>query len=178
MVQVNLQVPYKSQRDNVRNPSGSCNVTSCAMTAQYLGIVGNGNGQLEDQMYDRCEQRGWSRHDPLDLAKLLNSYGLKDDFTFKGTWAGVKASLDKKRPVIVHGYFTKSGHIIVIKGYMTGLTNNKEVVTHWIVNDPWGVWTPNGYDNSQSGENDMFRYSTMETLAGKDGDVWFHSVYK
>lgn len=32
-----LQVPYRSQRDNVENPTGSCNVTSIALCLLFLG---------------------------------------------------------------------------------------------------------------------------------------------
>jgi len=139
-----LDVPYFSQLDNEINPSGACNVTSCAMTAYYKGIRGNGEGQLEDQMYLRCEQRGWSRHDPAGLKLLLESYNLIDDLRYNGTFADVRNAIDNGRPVIVHGYFTRSGHIVVIRGYDS---------SGFYVNDPYGEYYYSGYDTTVTGEN-------------------------
>ncbi|HEY9644458.1 MAG TPA: C39 family peptidase, partial [Coleofasciculaceae cyanobacterium] len=124
---VNLDVPYLSQQDNQENPSGSCNVTSCAMVLRYFQKVGNGDGQLEDQLYRECLDRGLSRHDPYDLQTLLRSHGIQDTFRPDAKWEDAKAHLAAGNPLICHGYFTRSGHIIVIRGYCPG---------GWHVNDP------------------------------------------
>ncbi|HEY9751254.1 MAG TPA: C39 family peptidase, partial [Allocoleopsis sp.] len=127
--EVNLPVRYKSQRDNENNPSGSCNVTSCAMVLDFFGKRGNGDGQFEDQLYIECQERGLSRHDPYDLQTLMRSHGINDEFREDAKWSDAKAHLAAGSPLICHGYFTKFGHIIVIRGY---------VPNGWIVNDPWG----------------------------------------
>lgn len=143
-----LNVPYKSQRDNEFNPSGSCNVTSVAMCLAYFGIKGDGSyPQLEDQLYAYCNNNGLSRHDPLDLAYMVNTLYkgiVKDTFTAKGTIQDIKDAIDAKCPCILHGYFTRSGHIIVAKGYTDG---------YIVVNDSWGEYFAHGYDTSVSGEN-------------------------
>lgn len=139
-----LDVPYFSQLDNKLNPSGACNVTSCAMAAYYKGVRGDGNGQLEDQMYRRCEQRGWSRHNPVGLKLLLESYGLTDDLRYNGTFADIRSAIDNGKPVIVHGYFTRFGHIVLLRGYDN---------TGFYVNDPNGEYFSWGYDTLVSGEN-------------------------
>jgi uncharacterized protein YvpB len=181
---VNLKVPFFSQRDNANNPGGSCNVTSCAMVAHYFGIRGNGNGQLEDQMYKWMIDNGLSRHSPHDLKLLLESYKLKDDLSFTGTLKDIYASLDKGRPVIVHTYATGFGHIFVINGY-----NDKG----FTVLDPYGEWSINGYIN-KSGANLLYSTSliaclgsanshaeALERYARRDtssSGIWMHSVYK
>lgn len=125
-----LNVPYFSQRDNSINPSGACNVTSVAMCLYYFGIRGNNpNIQIEDQLYQRCEDRGFDRHSPDGLRQLVESYGCKDDLTLNGSLADIRKAIDQGKPCIVHGYFTNFGHIIVIKGY-----DDKG----FVVNDPWG----------------------------------------
>ncbi len=134
---MNLRVPYLSQIDNRENPYGSCNVTSVAMVLKYYGFVGNGDGQFEDQLYKRMITKGWSRHSWWDLAKLVQTYPLFDNVTERGTLQGIRDSLNLKRPVILHGYFTRFGHIIVVYGYDA---------TGFMVHDPYGRWTSSGYE--------------------------------
>ena len=165
--EVNLPVPWRSQRDNQENPGGSCNVTSCAMVLLFFGKVGNGDGQLEDQLYRECESTGLSRNDPYHLAELLTRHGIKDNFRTDATWDEAKRHLADGNPLIAHGFFTRTGHIIVIRGY-----NEKG----FIVNDPNGEWWPDGYDTSVTGENLTYSYAMMERTVAPDGSRWLHFV--
>ncbi|WP_088889101.1 C39 family peptidase [Leptolyngbya ohadii] len=153
---IDVAVPYFSQRDNQFNPSGACNVTSVAMCLYHLGIRGdNSHKQLEDQMYQRCLQNGWSRHTPDGLKKLIQSYpGCKDDLMLNASLADIRSALDAGIPCIVHGYFTGFGHVIVLRGYDKA---------NFYVNDPWGEWYPWGYDQTVSGEK--LRYSNRAIAA-------------
>jgi uncharacterized protein YvpB len=154
---VDIAVPYFSQRDNKFNPSGACNVTSVAMCLYHFGIRGDGSHkQLEDQMYARCLQNDWSRHTPEGLKKLIESYGLKDDLTINGSLSDIRSALDKGQACIVHGYFTHSGHIIVIRGYDA---------KNFYVNDPWGEWYPWGYFNEDSVSGEKLKYSNRAIAA-------------
>lgn len=173
-----LNVPYKSQRDNKYNPSGSCNVTSIAMCLAYLGIKGDGSeNQLEDQLYRYCEEKGLSRHDPNDLAYMVNTKykGLiKDTFTSQGTIDTIKKAIDAGNPCVLHGYFTRFGHIIVIKGYNA---------TGFIVNDPWGEYYADGYDTSASGEGLCYSYNLISKVCSPESvsnpkDMWVHVLSK
>lgn len=169
--QVALEIPYLSQLNNECNPHGSCNVTSVAMCLAYLGhpsICPSGE-QLEDELYRYCIKYGLSRHSPVDLAKLVRIYGYKDDFQEDAKWADVKQWLASGSPCIVHGWFSRSGHIIVITGY-----NEKG----WIVNDPYGEWFEWGYDTTVSGKGLTYSYNIMRELCGTDGDLWIHYVSK
>lgn len=151
-MKVDLAVPWFSQLNNVLNPSGACNVTSCAMVAHYHGIRGNGEGQLEDQMYKRCLEKGWSRHEAFGLAKLLNSYSLVDTLNFRGTFDAVRQSILDGKPIILHGYFTRFGHIIVVRGFDdNGL----------IVNDPFGEYFASGYNTKKKGEKLHYSYDLI-----------------
>lgn len=169
--------PYRSQRDNERNPGGSCNVTSIAMCLLYWGIVGDGSyRQLEDQCYARCLDRGWSRHSPLGLKSLAESYpGIKNDFTDSGSLQDIRDAIDKGIPCVIHGWFTAFGHIIAVKGYDdSGL----------IVNDPWGEWFPRGYDIDARGEGLHYSYNLILRTCSEDvgnpdpSDMWVHRIYK
>ena len=167
--------PYLSQRDNRRNPSGSCNVTSIAMCLKYLGIVGNGEGQLEDQLYLRCEQMGFSRHDPLGLHDLVESFkGIKDDYTRSGTLEKIRISIAENRSVVLHGYFTPFGHILAVKGYdERGL----------IVNDPWGEYFADGYDTTANGEGLHYSWGLISRVCSPESvadphHIFMHSIYR
>lgn len=168
---VNLDIPYLSQLDNVNNPHGSCNVTSLAMCMAYLGhpFLNSSGRQLEDELYCYCSNKGLSRHSPTDLAKVVQAYGYKDDFQPDAKWGDVKRWLAAGKPIVVHGWFSRSGHIIVIKGY-----NDKG----WIVNDPYGEWYEWGYDTSVSGKNLTYSYGLMREICGSDGDLWIHYISK
>lgn len=170
--------PYKSQRDNRHNPSGSCNVTSIAMCLWFLGIRGDGSqgGQLEDQMYVRCLERDWSRHTPEGLKAVAESYGggIFDKFTEFGTLDMIRASIDAGIPCVVHGYFTHYGHILTIKGHTP---------RGFIVNDPWGEYWPGGYDTSVSGENLHYSTGMIARLCspesiGNPSNIFLHRIGK
>ena len=166
--------PYFSQLDNVQNPSGSCNVTAIAMCLHYLGIrPKDSRQQLEDELYVKCDRSGWSRHDPLGLKRVAESYeGIKDDFTTAGTLDAIKGALIAGKPCVIHGYFTRSGHIIAIKGFTeTGL----------IVNDPYGEWFESGYDTDVSGNGLYYSYEMIARLCSPESaalprDIWLHCL--
>lgn len=163
-----LNVPYFSQLDNENNPHGSCNVTSLAMCMAFYGHPMRNpktGEQLEDELYRYMGSNNLSRHSPQDLDKVFTIYGYEDDFRPDAKWADVKASIDAGRPCVVHGWFTRSGHIIVIIGY-----NEKG----WVVHDPYGEWYSSGYDTSVSGAGLTYTYQMMKDVCGPDGDLWIH----
>ncbi|TVR06516.1 MAG: hypothetical protein EA395_14125 [Phormidium sp. GEM2.Bin31] len=166
---VRLNVPFLSQLDNVNNPHGSCNVTSVAMCMAYFGHPAiNGSGvQLEDELYQFMLDRGLSRHSPTDLAHLLQLYGYQDDFQPDAKWEEVTSWLQQGKPCIVHGWFTASGHIVTIIGYCD---------QGWIIHDPYGKWSPSGYDTSTCGSALIYGYQDMKDICGTNGDLWIHYV--
>jgi uncharacterized protein YvpB len=171
--------PYFPQYDNEINPSGACNVTSVAMCLAYGGIRGDGSmPQLEDQLYRLCERYGYSRHDPYGLAALVNERfgpsGMRDDFTSTGTLEDIKEAIDAGQPCVIHGYFTRFGHIVVIKGY-----NDKG----FVVNDPWGEYYSTGYDLTVDGEGLTYSYGLISRLCSPESPsnprhIWLHKIYR
>jgi GH24 family phage-related lysozyme (muramidase) len=170
-----LKVPYFSQLDNRYNPTGSCNVTSVAMCLCYLGMPRPNGVQLEDELYQKLEALGRSRHDPYQLKYLIETYpGYKDIFRENGTFQSIKTSINAGNPVIIHGYFTTFGHIIVIRGY-----DEKG----FIVNDPNGEWFSSGYDTSRRGEGLHYSYNLIARTCSPESvndprHIWFHTVFK
>ncbi|MGL5062853.1 MAG: glycoside hydrolase family protein [Microcoleus sp.] len=169
---VELPVAYKSQMDNENNPTGSCNVTSSAMCLEYWGIKSPNSRQLEDLLYEWLRENGLSRHDPNHIKQAIEHFGCKDDFTTRATIPEIKKALDNGIPVIVHGYFTSFGHIIVLIGYSE---------KGFIVLDPYGEWTAGGYDRNEpskpnKGERIVYSYGLIERTCLPDGGCWAHFV--
>ncbi|MBD2022548.1 C39 family peptidase [Leptolyngbya sp. FACHB-36] len=167
---VKLPIPYKSQLDNQENPTGSCNVTSLAMCLTFLGARRKqSRGQFEDELYQYAEDYGLSRHDPHDLATIVERYGCRDDFRANATIEQVQDWLCEGKPIVIHGYFTSFGHIVVITGFDE---------SGFIVHDPYGEWTPYGYRTDLSGQSVRYSYSMIKNLCIPDGNFWVHFISK
>lgn len=170
-----LMIPHLSQLDNRLNPYGSCNVTCVAMCLYYLGYPRQPGTQLEDELYKKLEDLGRNRHDPYDLQFLVGTYpGYKDIFRVDGGFRNIQTSIDAGNPVIVHGYFTPTGHIIVIRGYDQ---------QGFIVNDPYGEWFSGGYDNSRSGERLHYSYALIARTCSPESksdprNIWYHTLFR
>ncbi len=170
---INLKVPYLSQRNNLRDPDKTCNVTCVAMILKYFGIQGNNSTQqLEDELDQHMNNQGWDRYLHSDLVKLQEAYGIKSRFTTTAKWSEIKAHLASNNPVIMSGKFTAPGHIIVLRGYDT---------TGFWVNDPDGEWWSSGYDrnqpnvNDKKGENLHYSYNLCSRVSYSGANtIWAH----
>jgi Peptidase_C39 like family len=174
--QVKLSLPYKSQRDNVENPDAACNVTSIAMCLEFLGIAKrHSSGQFEDELYEYALDHSLNRGNPYHLAKIVRDYGAKDAFDSHATVAMVKDWLAAGNPAVTHGFFTRSGHIVVFVGYDD---------SGFIVHDPYGEWCAEGYDrNDPSGNNEKgkfqhYSYNLINNTCACDGEFWVHFISK
>lgn len=164
-----LNVPYLSQRDNQYSPKNTCNITCVAMCLAYFGIKPVSRPQLEDELFLKVQANGWDRYTHADLVKLFSLYGVIDAFTTEAKWAKIKTHLDSNNPVIISGEFTRSGHIIVLRGYDE---------TGFFVNDPWGEWFTDGY-RANSGENLHYSNDLLYRVSyGGSNTCWAHFPVK
>ncbi len=157
---VSLDVPYFYQYDNAHEPGSTCGITSAAMLVDFW----HSGSVTPDVLYGRYgKAQGQS---PSGLAALYEAEGLYAEY---GTWAtrsDLRDHLDDGRPVVVHGYWTGSGHIAVIVGYTD---------TDWIVNDPAGDW----YNCYGCGEADHIAYplgGAWDAEMSTDGDIWWSTA--
>ncbi len=167
--QVELNVPYFSQRDNPRLYWATCNVTSIAMAFYYYGVRSKDGGQLEDELLQWCiDHHGeGSQTDHNCLSELIQAYGFAPSFDTKTSMQAIRESLINRIPVVLCGYFTHGGHIVTVVGYTP---------QGFIVNDPWG----DGYYGYQSTEGRKLLYpnSYIREMCGEEGDIWAHFIRK
>ena len=157
-----LSVPYYSQRDYGGPLAWSiCGCTSVAMVLSYWGVKIDPDGVLKGWGKESCQS-------PPGCEGVFEANKLKASHTYKGTWKEIRDQIDQGRPVVIHGRFTGSGHIIVIIGY--------DEKGYWC-NDPAGKWAQvNGdsyADNPKNGAKVYYKEEAMWSACGGDGDVWY-----
>jgi hypothetical protein len=165
--QIELNVPYFSQRDNPRFYWSTCNVTSIAMVFYYYGERSALGGQLEDELLQWCFNRYGQgcQTDHSVLSEMIRAYGYKHSFSTTRRWSAVDNELINGRPVVIAGDFTATGHIATIIGYNS---------QGYIVNDPWGD-ALTGYSYTE-GRRLLYHYGYMDRVCGPDGNVWAHFI--
>jgi hypothetical protein len=169
------RVPWFSQYDNGIDPGGSCQNTSLAMALGLYGV---------DVRPDEVSRRYGTDlgKSPEGVARIFNAYASEEGIAQRiryrrdGSVADMKRLLDEGKPVIVHGYFTGSGHVVVVTGYDD---------TGYFVNDPAGVWSERwkgGYQGSYNGRGVHYGARAFEVAVGTwDGStpapLWYGEVY-
>lgn len=169
-------VPYFFQYNNSINPSGSCQNTSLAMLLSFYKCA-----VTPDQI-----SASWGTsyaQSPSGLAAVFNAYASSCKIPQRlkahtdGVPADVNALIQAGKPVIVHGYFTSYGHVLVLQGYDG---------THYTANDPAGKWKQTfkgGYYSSDGDDGKYIKYSrdpVVQAIYTLDGStpypIWYHEV--
>jgi len=169
--------PYFYQYANALAPYATCQNTSIAMVLAQHGWQGRPD--------DITAEFGRSRaQSPAGLASVFNTLASRAGLTARleptssGTLAGLRAELDAGGPVIVHGYLTRFGHVVVVTGYDRH---------GYYVNDPAGRWNerfgggyPDGYDSGAGRGVHYPRAAFEAAIATSDGQshlpLWYHAV--
>jgi LysM repeat protein len=119
--------------------SSACQVSSLAMVLQGAGWKGN----VEQIINDYGFGSGSAPASPVGAADAFNSYaraaGLNSHAIARpeASLAQMQNALRAGHPIIVNGFFTSNGHVLVV----TGMTKDG----NYIVNDPYGEWNGQTY---------------------------------
>ena len=171
------EVPYFFQYSNRLNPAQTCQNTSIAMVLAYLGWEGEPDDITREWGKDFAQE-------PRNLRYLFNILAT-DHFlggalstTTTGTLEQFRRTVDSGAVVIVHGYFTSYGHVLVV----TGRTEDGD----YIVNDPAGRWSevfrggylPSGVNTGHGIVYDMDRFEAAISTSDGAGflPLWYHTL--
>ncbi len=170
-------VPYFYQFANSYSPGSTCANTSVAMVLAYYGWSGTPDELTAYYGVSTAQS-------PSGLASVFNQdaayFGLSQRLlpTTSGSLTELRAELDAGRPVIVHGYFTTVGHVLVVLGY--------DHNGYW-VNDPAGTWNqyfqggyPYGWEPTAGKsiyyDKTAFELAITSTNGYNYEPIWMHFV--
>ncbi|WP_225902682.1 C39 family peptidase [Pseudanabaena sp. PCC 6802] len=128
---IELDVPFYAQTDNYSQPDRTCNSSSCAMAAKYLGANLSG----DDEYLQIVLTHGDTTDHSAQTDALVN-YGIESAWYTNLDFDDLDESLAANLPVVIAILHRGSedaptgGHIIVV----IGRTENGD----YIVNDPYG----------------------------------------
>jgi uncharacterized protein YvpB len=166
-----LDVPWFPQTDNYRDANRTCNSSSCAMCLEYLK-PGTLKGAKGDDAY---VQKVFAIGDSTDhtvQTKVLESYGVKSQFSYNLSFDDIDKSLSAGKPVVIgilhRGSLSSptGGHMIVVIG---------KKGSDYVVNDPYGSLN-DGYTGAvTNGKGAVYKKSELAYRwleNGKDKTGW------
>ncbi|RHW76498.1 C39 family peptidase [Colwellia sp. RSH04] len=174
------QVPFYDQKQNKKQGWRACNITSFAMVIDYFAITPK--NKQETRTPDYLFKQFGIKQDPIELQAMFNKVAqdagspIRDVFYENGTIEQLRKLARNGHPTIIHGWFTKSGHIMVITGFDG---------ENYIVNDPYGKWLGKkwaessiGYNTNISGKALRYEAKAFELAINDNGngdDLWLHT---
>lgn len=163
-----LKTDYYYQIDNHYHPYTSCFLTCVAMLLSSYKIK-----VTPDQLYNKCLDLGYDRFSHQDIVAILKVYGVNYYATTSGTAQELKDAVTKA-PVILGTYLTEASHIVLVVGYDEAAYEGRGA---FIVNDPYGEFTHNGYIHTPTaGKNTLYSFSLIAQVGAPEGDgnYWLH----
>jgi len=168
-----LPVPYYPQTDNYRDANRTCNSSSCAMCLEYLK-PGTLKGAKGDDAY---VQKVFAIGDSTDHAvqtRVLESYGVKSQFSYNLSFADLDKSLSAGKPVVI-GILHRGSLSAPTGGHMLCVIGKSPDGKSYICNDPYGSLN-DGYTGPVTKgkgavySKEVLKYRWLEK--GKDKTGW------
>jgi len=163
-----LKTDYYYQLYNNYQPYTSCFLSCVAMLLSFYKIK-----VTPDALYNKCLDLGYDRFSHQDISAIMNSYGVKYTPITTGTFQEIKDAV-KKAPVILGTFLTEGTHIILLVGSDYDAYDG---VGAFIVNDPYGEFTHNGYIHSPTaGKETLYSFPLIKQVGAPEGDgnYWVH----
>ena len=167
------EMDFLSQYDNQYAGPSTCQNTSVAMVLNYYEKP---NRITPDQIYLKFGKD--YAQSPAGLNSVYSYYATKSQIKTNTSASPefLKSELSQGKTAIVHGYFTRSGHVLVVRSF-DGV--------YYHVNDPAGVWDSCfkcGYSGSYNGVTLYHKTSFEAAVFTSDGysylPGWIHIVSK
>ncbi len=164
--------PYFYQLYNNYNPYGSCQNTSIAMVLKYYGASVTPD-QISNYWGTSYAQTVGGLNTVFNTEAAYRGVSQRVQSTPYGTLSRVNQSLAAGKPVIVQGYTTNYGHVLVLLGFDG---------TYYYAHDPYGQWDQvpysSGYWNTASaGKYVKYHKNAIRDAFAPDGYVWMHEIY-
>jgi len=164
-----LAVPYYPQTDNYTQPDRTCNSSACAMCLEFLK-PGTLIGAKGDDAYLKKVIAIGDSTDHAVQTRVLESYGVKSNFSYNLSFSDIDKSLSDGKPVVI-GILHRGplsaptgGHMLVVIG--------KTSSGDYVVNDPYGSLN-DGYTGSvTNGKGAVYKRSDLSRRwcpGGNDG---------
>jgi len=164
-----LVVPYYPQTDNYTQPDRTCNSSACAMCLEFLK-PGTLIGAKGDDAYLKKVIAIGDSTDHAVQTRVLESYGVKSNFSYNLSFSDIDNSLSDGKPVVI-GILHRGplsaptgGHMLVVIG--------KTSSGDYVVNDPYGSLN-DGYTGSvTNGKGAVYKRSDLSRRwcpGGNDG---------
>lgn len=168
-----LAVPYYPQTDNYRDANRTCNSSSCAMCLEYLK-PGTLKGAKGDDAY---VQKVFAIGDSTDhtvQTRVLESYGVKSQFSYNLSFSDLDKSLSAGKPVVI-GILHRGSLSAPTGGHMLCVIGKSPDGKSYIVNDPYGdlmsgYTTPVNKGKGAVYPVEVLKYRWLEK--GKDKTGW------
>jgi hypothetical protein len=175
--------PYFYQYNNTLNPGSTCQNTSMAMILKFYalqeGKTAVANGITPDGLTTKwgyqLAQSVFGFQSQFDQEAAALGLRVRDAAATEtislADFRNVAANAKNNSPLVVHGYFTGAGHILVVVGYDGN---------YYYCNDPAGKWNQvykggyNGQQTATSGYQVAYAKAKFEAAISPDGMVWMH----
>jgi hypothetical protein len=176
-------VPYFYQYSNSIAPAGSCQNTTIAMIMKYHAIREGKPSTVVNAITPDDISNYWGTvkaqtvpgyEDLFNREAAFRGLAVRDRGSATATFTKVRDLLAQGKPVVVHGYMTPPGHVVVVLGFDG---------THYYCNDPAGKWNQiyqgSGYSGVNATEGIAIKYTkaAFEAAVSPDGLVWLHEFY-
>lgn len=152
---IRLNVPFFQQVDNLHEPYRTCNTSSCAMVAQFLGAKISG----DDEYYQIVQQYG-DTTDHGAQTQALAEVGIQSTWHTNLDYDDLDRSLAAGFPIVIGILHRGSleqptgGHMLVVIG--------KSANGHYICNDPFGSLLDDYTSDPSQGQGVTYPRSVLD----------------
>ena len=209
MMKVNLSLnsQYHTQKNNEFIPFAACGPTSAIMSLKAAKIYYYSPKVMQEEDYLTANLNGidaWRKFEhefselvraklwPNNVSRMLQ-WGITrivgrqvDTFKTNGTLREMIWHLYNRRPLIMSGSFTKSGHFVSVVGFeslqhiqdIRGISSiDLSLIESVIVDDPYGKYPY--VDKKPNGNNTGFsldKFNELTNTSNQDGRKWLHII--